>query len=200
MPSPLGHALGGIAAAWAIDLVPGCRAWRTASPTASFYDRAGGLVTVACASLAAVPDADLLFGIHRTGTHSLSAALVVTIVAAAVTGWVTAGRAPVRRVALMCGAAYASHLLLDWLAMDPFAPSGIQLLWPFSREWFISGWDLFPQTERYRVLSAAAFRVNLNAFAWETAILLPVVVLLWSVRVKALAGFAAKVSRGDHAA
>jgi membrane-bound metal-dependent hydrolase YbcI (DUF457 family) len=100
----------------------------------------------------------------------------------------------------MCGAAYASHLLLDWLAVDRFPPSGFQLLWPFSGRWFISGWDLFPQTQRNQVLSAAGLRVNLNAFVWETAILLPILALLWSVRVKALARFAAKAPRGDHPA
>ena len=200
MPSPLGHALGGIAAAWAMDLVPGGRAWRTAAPTASFYERAGGHLTVACAGLGALADADLLFGVHRTASHSVTAAAVVTIVAAAVTGRVTGGRAPVRRVAWMCGAAYASHLLLDWVAIDRFPPFGLQLLWPLSREWFISGWDLFPQTQRNRVLSAAAVRVNLNAFVWESVILLPVVALLWSVRVKALARFAAKIPGGNHPA
>jgi len=200
MPSSLGHALGGIAAAWAIDLVPPGQARRRSPPSASFYDRAGGLLTVGCAGLGAVADADLLFGVHRTATHSLSAVLVVTIVAAGVTGWVTSDRSRAWRVAAMCGAAYASHLLLDWLAVDRFPPSGFQLLWPFSGRWFISGWDLFPQTQRNQVLSAAGLRVNLNAFVWETAILLPILALLWSVRVKALARFAAKAPRGDHPA
>ena len=53
MPSPLGHALGGIAASWAADLLPGPRAWRTAGRDASFYRRAGGALTLICAGLAA---------------------------------------------------------------------------------------------------------------------------------------------------
>ena len=188
MPSPLGHALGGIAAAWAIDLVPGRRGREAAAPGASLYDRAGGALTLICAGLAAIPDADLLVGGHRTATHSISAALLVAIVAAGVTGWVTrvgsdttraTTTTPIGRVALMCGAAYATHLLLDWLQIDRNPPSGIQLLWPFSREWFISGADLFTRTERNDVWSAAALRINLIALAWETAILLPIVVVLW---------------------
>ena len=199
MPSPLGHVWGGIATAWAADLFPGRRAGRTAPADASFYDRAGGALTLLCAGLAAIPDADLLFGIHRTATHSITAALLVIIVSAAVTGQVTT-RVSAQRIGLMCGAAYASHLFLDWLAVDPSPPFGIQLLWPFSRRWFISGLDLFPRTERVRVWSAAAIRTNLTAFAWETAILLPVLIALWSVRVKSLARFTANLTRGDHTA
>ena len=194
MPSPLGHALGGIAAAWAIDLVPGRRGREAAAQGARFYDRAGGVLTLTCAGLAALPDADLLFGGHRTATHSIGAALLVAIVAAGVTRWVTpvvgshttrsACTTPIGRVALMCGAAYATHLVLDSLQIDPNPPSGIQLLWPFSRQWFISEVDLFPRTERHGVLSAAGLRINLIAFAWETAILLPIVVALWVTRLR----------------
>jgi membrane-bound metal-dependent hydrolase YbcI (DUF457 family) len=210
MPTPFGHALAGIAAAWAVDLVPGRRGYEAASRAASVYERAGGILTPICAGLAAVPDADLIFGGHRTATHSIIAAVVVAIVAGGVTAWVTRGDGPhttrstnatsAGRVALMCGAAYATHLLLDWLQIDRNPPSGIQLLWPFSGEWFISGADLFPRTERNDVLSAGALRTNLSAIVFEAALLLPIVVALWSVRVKALARFAAKLSRGDHAA
>lgn len=199
MPSPLGHVWGGIATAWAADLIPGNRAGRTAPADAPFFERAGGALTLLCAGLAAIPDADLLFGIHRTATHSITAVLLVTIVSAAVTGQVTT-RVSARRIGLMCGTAWASHLFLDWLAVDPSPPFGIQLLWPFSRRWFVSGLDLFPRTERYRVWSVAAIRTNLNAFARETAILLPILIVLWLVRIKALARLTAKLTRGDHAA
>jgi membrane-bound metal-dependent hydrolase YbcI (DUF457 family) len=176
MPSPVGHALGGIAAAWALDLVSGRRSHRGVAD-ASLAEPTPGVVTLVCAGLATLPDADLLLGVHRTASHSISAVVLVTIVAALVTGWVTPGTW--RRVALMCGAAYASHLLLDWMAVDRNPPSGMQLLWPFSRAWFISGLDLFPPTQRYRIWSAAAMRTNVIACAWETALLLPIVMLLW---------------------
>ena len=197
MPSPLGHALAGVAVAWSADLVPGRRAWRTSVPAASFFERAGGALTWICAGLGILPDGDLVFRVHRTFSHSLSALVFVTIIAAGVTGWVT--RRPVWRVALMCGGAYGTHLLLDWVAIDRYLPYGIELFWPFSHEWFISGVDLFPQTARQRVFSLSSLRINLIAMAWETAILLPVVALLWLVRVKALAGLAAKLPGGDHA-
>jgi membrane-bound metal-dependent hydrolase YbcI (DUF457 family) len=103
------------------------------------------------------------------------------------------------RVALMCGAAYGSHLVLDWVAVDRNPPAGFQLLWPFSQAWFISGLDFFPETERRRFLSWPSIQTNLVAVAWESATLVPIVALLWLVRVKALARFAAQLSGRDHA-
>src|SRR5262249_36043204 len=129
------------------------------------------------------------------------AVLFVTIVAAIVTGWVTRKRGPIAaRVVLMCGAAYASHLLLDWLGIDRFPPSGLQLLWPFSDRWFISGLDIFEQTERRHLLTLASWRQNGGAFGREAIILLPILVGLWRVRVKALAGLAPQLVRRDHPA
>jgi inner membrane protein len=158
MPSPIGHAIAGVAVAWAGD--------RRLAPV--------------CAGLAALPDADLLLpGFHRTYTHSVTAVLVVTIVAAAVTGKVTRWR-----TALVCGAAYASHLLLDWLGADSHPPFGIQLLWPFSDRWFISGWDVFRETARQHFFEPAIVHQNALAVAQELTILLPLAALVWLVRVK----------------
>jgi membrane-bound metal-dependent hydrolase YbcI (DUF457 family) len=148
--------------------------------------------------LAALPDADLLLPVvHRTVTHSVGAVIAVAlvmIVAAAVTGKVTA------KIGLACTAAFASHLLLDWLAVDQVAPRGIQLLWPFSREWFISGWDIFSGTERRHFLRMATIRENFITVSREIAILAPVAGAVWLVRVKTLAGLAPEMPRGDHAA
>ena len=122
MPSPVGHGLAGLAAAWSADLLsgtphPAAVPDSTARSTPSAPGRRSDLtLPVLCAVLGAAPDGDLLFGIHRTATHSVSAALLVTIVAGLVTGWVTrrTGRAlPMVRTALTCGAAYSTHLLLD---------------------------------------------------------------------------------------
>jgi inner membrane protein len=89
----------------------------------------------------------------------------------------------------MCAAAHASHLLLDWLGADPSLPFGIQALWPFSHRWFISGWNLFPSTERRHMFSAAAMVINLEAAAWEIAIMGPIVLALglWRRRGTGLA-------------
>jgi inner membrane protein len=215
MPSPVGHALAGVAVAWAADLAPGRRAWRTTDSTTSLFARMGGTLTLVCGVLAAAPDLDLLFlSRHRAMTHSLGAVIVIFIVATAVTGWVTRlsspdlpgsglepqrSGLPVLRIGLMCAAAYGSHLILDWLSVDTTRPYGLQALWPFSDAWYISGLDWFPGTERRDILSLVAFRTNLIAISHEAAILLPVLGLLWPVRVKALAGLATEPAGRHHA-
>src|SRR2546430_2248184 len=80
-------------------------------------------------------------------------------------------RLPAIRVAFMCAAAYATHRVLDWLAVDALPPYGIQAFWPFSDAWVISGWNLFRQTELRHFLSAATMWTNLQAMAQEMAIL-----------------------------
>jgi inner membrane protein len=182
MPSPIGHVLGGVAVVWAADLVE-------RRPSSDRLILAGAL-------LAAAPDLDLLWpGAHRTATHSLTAVVIVMIIAAAVTGRVTRWRTTV-----VCGAAYASHLLLDWLGADNFPPRGIQLWWPFSDAWYISDWDLFRQTARQHFLSLPIIRQNLLAVCQELAILVPLLVAIRLVRVKALAGLSTQLSRRDHTA
>jgi len=196
MPSPIGHSLAGIAAAWTADLAPGNRAWRTAPPGSSIYARAGGATTAACAALGAAADLDLLWGGHRAHTHSVGAVILVALFAGAMA---VNARRPVVRVVLMCAAAYATHIVLDWLGADDFAPYGIRALWPFSDRWYISGLDLFRPTQRFFMTRNEAIRANALAIAQELLILGPIVIALWLVRVKALAGLAAKLPRGDHA-
>jgi len=176
MPSPIGHALAGLAVAWTSGLV---------TPPDSRRGNLGGAdgwpgrrLVLTTMALAAAPDLDLLLpGAHRTATHSLAAAVAVTIIAAAVTGQVTRWR-----TAVLCGISYASHLLLDWLAADNYPPRGIELLWPFSDRWFISNLDLFRQTARQQFLTAPIIRQNLIAVAQELVILLPIVALVYWAR------------------
>jgi inner membrane protein len=172
MPTPIGHLLAGAAIAWAAPRtsanpqVRSCLSWR---------------LTIVCALLASLPDLDLLYQpIHRTATHSVTSAALIFIVATAVTGWVT-GR-PSVRIGLICAAAWGSHTLLDWLGADLNPPRGIQALWPFSDQWFISDWDLFRRVERRQLLSWPTIRSNLAAAALEVAILGPVALLIWRRR------------------
>ena len=184
MPSTIGHLLGGVAAAWTVDLVPGDRTWRTAAVEAPWYRRVGGGLTIACATIAAAPDLDVVWRWHRAPTHS-----VVAIAVAACAGAIVAARTrrPMARVALMFAAALASHLLLDWLGVDNRPPRGIQMFWPFSDRWFISDLDVFPGTARERPWTPQAMRINLIAVAQEVAIMLPLAVALWVTRAKAFA-------------
>jgi inner membrane protein len=207
VPSPIGHALAGAAVVYAGDAIE-----RRRSPI--------GLVAT-CALLGAVADLDLLLPRHhRSFTHSLTAVAFILIVAAAVTGEVTHLRAPRYggqargrasrfggqggeqgrwRIALLCACAYATHLLLDWLGADALPPYGLQLFWPFVNGFFVSGLNLFAETERRHLFSGPTLVQNLWAAAQEVAILAPIAGGLWLVRVKALARLPAEMPRGDHA-
>ena len=95
------------------------------------------------AGLACLPDIDLLFGAHSMYTHSVGAVLLVGL---------AAGLIPGTSVSLMvaCAAAYASHLLLDWLGQDTSAPIGIMMLWPFSDQYYSSPVSIMkPVSRRY---------------------------------------------------
>jgi membrane-bound metal-dependent hydrolase YbcI (DUF457 family) len=133
-----------------------------------------------CGAVAALPDADLLFmNWHRTATHSVTATAVLFIVTAVVTGKVT-GR-PGWRLAAALAAAHATHLLLDWLGTDRFFPAGIQLFWPFSDTFYISGLDIFSEVER-RLLRPEALAINTRAALRELAILGPIAAMTWLMR------------------
>lgn len=104
------------------------------------FDRLADLLTpltVACVVLAVAPDFDVFFRTHRTYSHSLGAAAIVWLVVAVI-AWRL--RLPVVRTASVCAAAYASHVLLDWLGRDT---RGLMALWPLSRRDYRSGLDLF---------------------------------------------------------
>ncbi len=88
-------------------------------------------------------------------------------------------------VALICGAGPApSHLLLDWLAADHFAPYGIRALWPFDNGWYISGLDIFQQTARRQVLTWPVMKQNVRASRAGGRDPRADFYLLWLVRVK----------------
>jgi len=168
MPSPFGHALAGVATAWASDKMP---------PGTSRTHFSDWWLTALCIALAVLPDADLLYApIHRRASHSVGAVIIIFIVSTIVTAWVTGRLA--WRIPLICAAAYGSHILLDWLGSDPNPPNGIQALWPFSTRWLISGLDVFPGTERRHLFTLAAWAVNAKAVFWELVILGPIVALV----------------------
>jgi membrane-bound metal-dependent hydrolase YbcI (DUF457 family) len=157
MPSPVGHALAGLAvgvlAAGPRNLV------RALDPPAARRPIDTALLAMLpMAVLAVVPDVDLLFGVHSIYTHSLGAAIIVLLIARVVTGaW---------RWAIAACLAYASHILLDWLGHDTTPPRGIMALWPITRAYFESDLHLFlPISRRYWIPGFLAH--NLTAVARE---------------------------------
>ena len=152
MPSPVGHALGGIAAGW--RAIPHDARRRDAVPAA-----------FALALLGVAPDLDLLIHRHRGPTHSLGAALIAGILVLIWTRNVRWG--------IACAAAWASHVLLDWLGTDTRPPAGVMALWPMSDRYFESALHLFPAISRRYWLSEF-WRYNLQALAVELCVLGPV--------------------------
>lgn len=155
MPSPVGHALGGLTAG---VLVLGRR------PLAGRAARPRDLAVFA--AVAMLPDLDLLAGIHSGPTHGIGAALIVAGAALAL-GWVR----PSGAVAL--AAAYASHTLLDWLGNDTSPPIGIMALWPFSRQYFQSELRVFHAISRRYWLREQFIWGNLRSLRRELLLLGP---------------------------
>jgi len=163
MPSPLGHALGGAAAGWA---VAGPAVHR--QPAGIW--RSGALF----AALAMLPDLDLLVaGVHRGPTHSLGAAVIAGLIVGAVTRN--------GRMGLAGAAAYASHILLDWMGSDSSPPIGVMALWPISRAYFESSLHVFGAISR-RYWLAGFWAHNAGAVIRELLILLPVAWVIFLVR------------------
>ncbi len=111
--------------------------------SSSLVERLAGAVTpltAACAVLAVSPDFDVFFHSHRTYSHSLGAAGVVWLLVA-LAAWRL--RLPVVRTATVCAAAYASHVLLDWLGRDDSFNGGLMVLWPLTTDFYRSGLNLF---------------------------------------------------------
>lgn len=163
MPSPLGHALAGVAIAWSAEAI-------TRQPLG--FAR-GSTLAVTCAGLAIAADLDWLYPpIHRMMTHSLLASVAAGVVVAAVK---RRQRSPgMLLVSAICALAYASHLLLDWLGGDTKIPAGIQLLWPFSDAWFISPYGVFRATDLGGFFQPWTMLSNLLAVLRELLLMIPV--------------------------
>ena len=180
MASPVGHALAGFAVGRFLpgDPPPG-----------------GRLFLPLCMALALAPDLDFLPGLlagqparyHQGQSHSLSVALAVSLLLSLLLarGW---------RPRLRCGAvffaAYASHLLLDYLGTDARPPVGIPLFWPASDAAWISPVSILPGvhhsvsgTERTGEWLAMVFSLrNLRPIAMELLVVVPLLLLAEQVR------------------
>jgi membrane-bound metal-dependent hydrolase YbcI (DUF457 family) len=156
MPSPIGHALGGIIAGW------------SAAPR---HDVRTGIVL---AAVAIAPDLDLLIGNHRGISHSIGAAFIVGVVAAA--AWSAFAPAALRRdtlrVALCATLAWGSHIVLDWLSNDTRPPLGVMAFWPFASDYYKSSMEIFPPVSR-RYWEARFWIYNLRALVFELIVLGP---------------------------
>ncbi len=146
-------------------------------------------LTVTCAVLAISPDFDVFFHTHRTYSHSLGAAGIVWVVVAIV-AWRL--RLPVVKVASVCAAAYASHVLLDWLGRDDSAVGGVMALWPLTTDYYRSGLNLFMEIGGHpravmRHPAVGFLRIvaeNREALFREVLVLGPLFLLAMKLRLK----------------
>jgi len=169
MPSPVGHALGGLTAGWLLQPRP-------SSPPPLVA--AEHLVFVA---LAIAPDLDLFGVVHRGASHPLAATLVVGAIA-----W-RARRGPDRtRFAVAAAAAYGSHVLLDWMGVDTSPPFGVPALWPLTDAYLQSPWQPFAAVSRRFHQPGLFWAPNAAAVGREILILLPMLILVgwWRGRLR----------------
>ena len=183
MPSPVGHALAGVAAAWlAGGRLP--RGWhgtlflpsptRTAPTSVDFTRRPAEMALFGAAAIA--PDLDLLVGTHSTYTHSIGAVIFVFIVTLFATGsrqW---------RVAIGIAAAWGSHLLLDWLGTDTSPPIGIMALWPFEGGYYQSSLSVFDAISRRYWIPQQFIVGNVKAAIKELIVLAPIFAAAFALR------------------
>lgn len=164
MPSPVGHSLGGLIAAFLVN---------------SFARRPGLTLPLlaAAAVISVTPDLDLLTGSHRTYSHSIGAVFIVFLVS-----WMAfRHRASSVAAAVVLAAAYGSHLVLDWLSKDTSHPAGLTALWPFTSTYYKSGLDVFGEISRRYWRPEEFVFGNLKAAAWEGALLAPLLLVAWVV-------------------
>ena len=178
MPSPIGHALAGIAAAWLVAGAP-----KTPKAAGTFAGKVPAtflLEGVLFGALAALPDVDLIAGAHSGPTHSVGAAAIVGLTAFTIARQLGARHAG--RLALACVAAYASHVLLDWLGSDSSPPIGVMALWPFSRAYYESDLHVFMAISRRYYQGWRFVTQNVVAVSLELVILVPSLALVWRFR------------------
>ena len=182
MATPLGHALAGYA---------------VYNFTKAAQGRDDLSLMLLCVFMATAPDLDFLPGLlvgrpalfHQSITHSLGAAMLVSLGAAGV--WGLRSRS-FPAVFSYCLVAYLSHLILDLLGPDQRPPYGIPLLWPSSEAHFISPVPILLGVRHAATATASTQEWvlglldlhNLAAIAWETIVVLPFIRLgRWHRRV-----------------
>jgi len=145
-----------------------------------------------------LPDADFLVGFllgqpgafHRGVSHTVLAAVAFGIAAGVFVHW--RWRECFGAAALAFGAAYLSHLVLDYLTIDTRPPAGVQLLWPFSSAYYMSPVTLFTEIWIDGKTRAGFLRTVLD---WPTVRVLARELVISAGALGALYGFETWLSR-----
>lgn len=183
MPSPVGHALGGLIVALVFAPITPRQAqheghegheglnnsWRRVLRVPRAWWPVVGWCTVA----SCLPDVDFAWGRHNMETHSVGFAVML---GAATLVWRRSAT-----VALACTLAVSTHVLFDWLGSDDQAPLGVMALWPLSSDFFYADAWVFGAISRHYWRSDFVLQ-NVLAVLRELAILSPMVAALWFYR------------------
>ena len=199
MPSPIAHALAGMAMQ---------QARRGYFFTQRWHDALFFMF------LANLPDADFIPGLisgrpnlyHHGAFHSLGAALGVAVLGA-VFFYLKKSHAAARShdrfwgPAVMIFLLFSSHLLLDLFALDLVPPFGLPLFWPFSGRYFIAAKPLFINITRSSVAGdffpSLFTRHNLAAALREVLILGSIALTAAWLRARAEKRNRAQEVKGD---
>jgi len=170
MPTPVGHALGGLI----VGLLAAPRASGHGLPSGGGrVQRHERSFLTLCAITACLPDLDFGWGRHNLETHSIGFAILVGL---AVLAWRRSAH-----LALACTAAVGTHVLFDWLGSDDFPPLGVMALWPFSRDFYFANAFVFEAISR-RYWLPGFVQHNLLAVLREVGILLPILGVTYYLR------------------
>lgn len=181
MPSPIAHTLAAYSALITLD------------PTLISNRERNSLALGAGFVFGSLADADFVVAHfatqpylrHHYFSHSIPFALVFTALC-----WLLlrmARRPSSGRWAGLFGAAYFTHLVLDYLTEDGSYPYGIPLLWPFSNSHFMTPVRIFYSIHR-GMWEDIFSPENLQAIVMEVAIMAPVTLIAILVARRRLAG------------
>ena len=174
MPSPVGHALIGLAAA---NIVL----------RQKLYQSVGWLLFVVFAANAA--DLDFLPGwlagdinrFHHGISHSIGMAFIFACLCVFISRRFTEQS---RWVFILALVLYLSHLLADYLGVDRVEPYGAPFLWPLSEQYYLAPLQLFQPIEHGN-LGETSLSVFAKIFSLKNllAVLIEVIIIgpLWGV-------------------
>jgi len=136
-----------------------------------------------------LPDIDLIFGYfvgnpnryHHLWTHGLAFCIMAGFLSGCVYWLLT------RRNGFIIGwiifLVTSSHIVLDYFTKDTNTVKGIQLLWPLSKNFYISPllifWEIHKSSTNSTFIQSLLCWHNLWAILIEIAILGPIQILLW---------------------
>jgi inner membrane protein len=170
MPSPLAHSLAGYLVAESTQAHLARKRW----VSLGYY--------ILIANLADIDYVPGLFSgqpnaYHHYASHSITAALIFGL---AISGALGKRHREFLRFFVVVTFAYGSHVALDYVTMDTSRPYGMQMLWPFSDNFYLSPWLVFQDIKKASTSGAFVESLfvwhNLRSVLWEAAIFLPALV------------------------